>query len=96
MTDHSPQVAAFLESVESRWLALLPGLLPHGFASKVLDGRANGKLAVEVSSATYFALIEAWSNAACLDVTVLDRATGKSTVLSAGSCADKGELDNRL
>lgn len=96
MTAESSQDAAFLDSVELRWRALLPTLSPYGIASKVLDGRAIGKLVIEVQCATYLALIEAWTQATCLDVTVLDLGSGKSTILSSGPCVDASDVDTRL
>ena len=58
-----------------------------------LDSR---KLGVEVQSSAHLALVEAWEHARCLDVTVMERTSGESRILSAGPCATNAEVESRL
>jgi hypothetical protein len=54
------------------------------------------KMGVEVHSASHIALVEVWEHGHCLDITVMDRASGKSLALSAGPCATDAEALSRL
>jgi hypothetical protein len=96
MAGKSSHSATFLSTVAERWSALAESLVTHGVRSELRRTDVVDKMGIEIRSPSKLALVEAWEHGNCLDVTIIDLATGHSTILSAGACNGSDEIDWRL
>ena len=86
----------FLDSVVQQWEKLRSRLGGEIVRSEVKWVPDRTKMAIEIKTHNYLALIEAWEHAHCLDITVLPIARGEGRVLCAGECVASTELEQRL
>jgi hypothetical protein len=86
----------FLTLAAGRFDELHLELEPSGGAAIRRNKTDGTKMGVEVHTKTLLALAEVWEEARCLDITVMERASGKSTVLCAGHCATDEEAVSRI
>jgi hypothetical protein len=96
MAGKSSHNATFLSTVAERWSALAESLVKHGVRSELRRTDVVDKMGIEIGSPSKLALVEAWEHGNCLDVTIMNLATGHSTILSAGACNGSDEIDLRL
>jgi len=54
------------------------------------------KLCVEIETSDHLALVEGWERGRCLDVTVMNKKTTASAILSAGQCKGDEDVDLRI
>src|SRR6187399_371631 len=88
--------STFLTGVVNTWNGLLPllaSVLTEHTVKWQPDGRALG---IEIRAHRHLALVQAWDQAQCLDVTIMDIAAETSTILSAGPCAQPTDVSDRL
>jgi len=69
---------------------------PEGSVELTVQYGAQPKLGVAIRTATHLALLEAWDQDRCLDATVLENSTNKSTALFSGPCQTDQEADDRI
>jgi hypothetical protein len=89
-------LSSFLQFVVTRCHRLHHELEAHGGQAIARMASDSSKLSVEVHTSSHLAIIEAWENAQCLDVTVMERGSGKSLSLSAGPCRNTEEAQRRI
>ena len=81
-----------LELVASTWARLRPA----GLRESARTSDQIAKAVVEIESPKGTAMIEAWEQGCCLDVSVMLEGTGNVRVLSAGPCNSREEVERRL
>jgi hypothetical protein len=89
-------LSTFLETLMAKWLEIQPLLKGRGILSKVNVTTARDTLGIEVESPTHLALVQAWESTRSLDVTIMDRASQASVLLSAGPCRSDDEIVARI
>ena len=77
---------SLLETLTARLLEIQPLLKERGIVSKVNVNTARGTMGIEIEGPKHLVLVQAWEETRSLDVTLMDRVSKKSVVLSAGPC----------
>jgi len=89
-------LSAFRETLTAKWLEIQPLLKERRIFSKVTLGTARDTLGIEIASPTHLALVQAWESTRSLDVTMMDRASQTTVLLSAGPCPSDNEIATRI
>ena len=88
--------ATFVETVIEAWLELELDLSSVLIASDVMRLPDNSKAAISIETRDSLAMVEIWEHPASLDTTLLSKTTTQGTIMAAGSCEGRTEIEQRL
>ena len=88
----------FLDAVVTSWEAVsaASSLSSTVCQSTVKRADDDSKLTIDIQTPQFTATIAAWEQAYCMDITLLERATGSGAELSAGECTSLEEMQERI
>ncbi len=92
----------FLDAIVTTWdtvsKASIPPSNPSSAAVQSVIKRSDddSKLSIDIQTPQYTATIAAWEQAYCLDITLIEHATGSGVELSAGECTSQEQMQERI